>query len=104
MSRPTRDTAVVKANGAVDLGPAPRLWEMLSQRLHGSGTKVIVNLSELEFFGTTGIRVLERAQLLAEETHTLLFVFPGECRSARRLLDLREGEDLHVLSAHIGDP
>ncbi|RSN63625.1 anti-sigma factor antagonist [Amycolatopsis sp. WAC 04182] len=97
MSRPTTGTAVVKANGVVDLGTAPRLWEMLSQRLHGSGTKVILNLSELEFFGATGIRVLERAQLLAEEKHTLLFIFPGECRCARRLLDLRDGENLNVL-------
>ncbi|MBE1577896.1 STAS domain-containing protein [Amycolatopsis roodepoortensis] len=97
VSRPTRGTAVVKANGAVDLGTAPRLWEMLSQRLHGSGTKVILNLSEVEFFGATGIRVLERAQLLAEESSTLLFVFPGECRSARRLLDLRDGQDLNIL-------
>lgn len=88
---------MVKANGEVDLGTAPRLWDMLSQRLNGCGTKVILNLSELEFFGTTGMRVLERAHLLAEETHTLLFIFPGECRSARRLLDLRDSEDLHVL-------
>ncbi|WET82395.1 STAS domain-containing protein [Amycolatopsis sp. QT-25] len=95
MSRPAKGTAVVQANGEVDLGTAPRLWEMLSQRLHGSGTKLILDLSELEFFGVPGVRVLERAQLLAQETGTLLFVFPGECRSARRLLDLREG--LHVL-------
>ncbi|EME60867.1 STAS domain-containing protein [Amycolatopsis decaplanina] len=97
MSRPTKGTAVVKANGEVDLGTAPRLWDMLSQRLHGSGTTVIVNLSELEFFGATGVRVLERAQLLAEDRHTLLFVFPGECRSARRMLDLCDREALHVL-------
>lgn len=91
VSRPTRETAVVKANGEVDLATAPRLWEMLDQRLHGSGTRLILNLSELEFFGVPGVRVLERAQLLAEDTGTQLFVFPGECRSARRLLDLCDG-------------
>lgn len=97
VSRPTRGTAVVKANGEVDLGTGPRLWDMLSQRLHGSGTTLILNLSELEFFGATGIRVLERAQLLAEDHHTSLFVFPGECRSARRMLGLCEGNGLHTL-------
>ncbi|UMP03550.1 STAS domain-containing protein [Amycolatopsis sp. EV170708-02-1] len=84
-------------NGEVDLGTAPRLWDMLDQRLHGSGTTVIVNLSELEFFGVTGIRTLERAQLLAEETGTDLFVFAGECRSACRLLGLCQNGGLRVL-------
>ncbi|MFI0798091.1 STAS domain-containing protein [Amycolatopsis lurida] len=97
VSRPTKGTAVVKANGEIDLGTAPPLWDMLAQRLHSSGTTLILNLSELEFFGATGIRVLERAQLLAEDSHTRLFVFPGECRSARRMLDLCEGGGLHTL-------
>lgn len=97
VSRPTRGTTVVKMNGEVDLGTAPHLWEMLDQRLHGSGTTVIVNLSELEFFGVTGIRALERAQLLADETGTNLFVFAGECRSACRLFGLCESGTLHVL-------
>ncbi|MFJ8915815.1 STAS domain-containing protein [Amycolatopsis sp. NPDC102389] len=97
VSRPTKGTTVVKMNGEVDLGTAPRLWEMLDQRLHGSGTTVIVNLSELDFFGVTGIRALERAQLLADETGTDLFIFAGECRSARRLLGLCEGGCLKVL-------
>ncbi|OXM44835.1 STAS domain-containing protein [Amycolatopsis alba] len=97
MSRPTKGTTVVKANGEVDLGTGPRLWDMLNQRLQGHGATLIVNLSELDFFGTTGIRVLERAQLLADDTGTLLFVFPGECRSARRMLDLHDGEGLHTL-------
>lgn len=97
VSRPAKGTAVVKANGEVDLGTSPRLWEMLAQRLHGSGTTLILNLSELEFFGATGVRVLERAQLLAEDSHTRLFVFPGECRSARRMLGLCEDGKLHTL-------
>ncbi|WP_233594705.1 STAS domain-containing protein [Amycolatopsis sp. WAC 04169] len=97
VSRPTRETTVVKMNGQVDLGTAPRLWEMLDQRLHGSGTTVIVNLSELEFFGVSGIRALERAQLLADETGTDLFIFAGECRSACRLLGLCPSGTLHVL-------
>ncbi|MGK4591850.1 STAS domain-containing protein [Amycolatopsis sp. w19] len=97
VSRPIKGTTVVKMNGEVDLGTAPRLWEMLDQRLHGSGTTVIVNLSELEFFGVTGIRTLERAQLLADETGTDLLVFAGECRSACRLLGLCESGTLHVL-------
>ncbi|OOC08312.1 hypothetical protein B0293_03410 [Amycolatopsis azurea DSM 43854] len=97
VSRPTKGTAVITANGAVDLGTAPRFWDMLNQRLHGHGATLIVNLSDLDFFGVTGIRVLERAQLLADDTGTLLFVFPGECRSARRLLDLYDGAGLHSL-------
>ncbi|MFC3453841.1 STAS domain-containing protein [Amycolatopsis speibonae] len=97
VSRPTKGTAVVKANGEVDLGTAPRLWDMLSQRLHGHGATLIVNLSELDFFGAAGIRVLQRTQLLADDAGTLLFIFPGECHSARRMLDLYDGEGLHVL-------
>lgn len=96
VSRPAKGTAVVKANGEIDLGTAPRLWEMLSERLHGHGARLIVDLSELDFFGVAGFRVLERAQLLAEETGTLFFVLPGECRSARRLLDLYDEDGLRT--------
>ncbi|WP_328701397.1 STAS domain-containing protein [Amycolatopsis pittospori] len=102
VSRPAKGTAVVKVNGEIDLDTAPRLWEMLSERLHGRGAKLIVNLSEVEFFGATGIRVLQRAQLLADETGTLLFVFPGESRSARRMLDLYDGEGLRALASTRG--
>jgi anti-sigma B factor antagonist len=95
--RPNSRTVVVEADGDVDLGTAPRLWEMLSARLHGGTAKVIVNLSEVEFFGVTGLRVLQRAQLLADETGTLLFVFSGESRSVRRMLDLYDGDGLKSL-------
>ncbi|WP_410659420.1 STAS domain-containing protein [Amycolatopsis sp. lyj-112] len=97
VSRPAKGTAVVKVSGEVDLGTAPRLWQMLSERLHGHGAKLIVNLSELDFFGVAGFRVLERAQLLADERGTLLFIHPGECRSARRMLDLYDGDGLRTL-------
>ncbi|MBB5857425.1 STAS domain-containing protein [Amycolatopsis umgeniensis] len=97
VSRPVRETAIVEVHGDIDLGTAPRLWEMLSERLHGHGAKLIVNLSEVDFFGVTGIRVLQRAQLLADETGTALYVFPGESRCARRMLDLYDGEGLHAL-------
>ena len=97
VSRPSSRTAVVKAEGDVDLGTAPRLWEMLSARLHGGGVKMIVDLSEIDFFGVAGLGVLQRAQLLADETGTLLFVFPGESRAVCRMLDLYDGDGLRSL-------
>lgn len=85
-------TAVVKADGAVDLATAPRLWEMLSARLQSAGAKVIVDLSEIDFFGVAGLGVLQRAQLLANEIGSLLFVFPGESRSVLRMLGFYDGD------------
>lgn len=96
VSRPSSRTVVVEARGDVDLATAPRLWEMLSARLRG-GVKVIVKLSEVDFFGVAGLGVLERAQLLADETGALFFVFPGQSRSVRRMLDLYEGDGLRTL-------
>ncbi|MEV6909055.1 STAS domain-containing protein [Amycolatopsis sp. NPDC051071] len=92
VNRPAKGTAVVEANGEVDLGTAPRLWEMLNERLRGHGARLVVDLSQVEFFGTTGLCVLRRARLLADETGTLFLVFPGESRSVRRMLDLYGGD------------
>ncbi len=82
---------MVKVSGEVDLETAPHLWDMLNTRLHGGGTKLVVNLADVDFFGATGLRILQRARLLADETGTRLLVSPGESRSARRMLALGEG-------------
>ncbi|ANN17063.1 hypothetical protein SD37_16355 [Amycolatopsis orientalis] len=95
--RPTRGTAVVEVGGEVDLGTAPRLWELLSERPHGNGAKLIVDLSEVGFFGAAGVRVLQRAHLLGDETGTRFYVFPGACCSVRRLLDLCDDVTLRTL-------
>lgn len=88
---------MVKVEGDIDLSTCPRLWEMLNARLHGEGAKLIIDLSEVAFFGVSGLGVLQRAQLLADETGTLLFVFAGESRSVRRMLGLYDGVGLRSL-------
>jgi anti-anti-sigma factor len=86
VERPTELSVTVLVAGELDLHTAPRLRELLTQRLHGAVSAVTVDLSEVTFLGMAGVRVLCEAHLLAEQQAVELQIAIGGSRSARRAL------------------
>ena len=74
----TGDRTVITVGGELDLATAPRLEEALLPPLDG-GAAVALDLRELEFMDSTGVRVIVAAHLSSQEHDGALTVcaIPG---------------------------
>ncbi|GAA4834043.1 hypothetical protein GCM10025787_12120 [Saccharopolyspora rosea] len=91
VDRPDHDTTVVAASGEVDAAAVPRLRELLD-RICSDGTRtMVVDLSEVTFFGSDGLEWLCEAQQRAGARAMALCLVPG--RQVDRLLHLVREED-----------
>ena len=86
----TRDVAVVRVHGEVDLAAAPMLREVLLPVLEHQTGPVVVDLSEVPFMDSTGVHVL---------VATLRRLEPQNRRLA---IACREGGQVHRLLALVG--
>ncbi|HEV2777810.1 MAG TPA: STAS domain-containing protein [Actinophytocola sp.] len=87
VDRPGRGLVVVAVSGEVDALTAPRLEEMLTNRLRGSIGSLIVNLTDVTFLGTAGLTVLLRARLRAEVGGVGFWIVTGQSQSVLRALE-----------------
>jgi anti-sigma B factor antagonist len=86
--RPNTRSVVIEISGALDLVSAPRLAELLTCRLRSAVTRMVIDLSEVSFVSSAGVRVLARAQLLARQLGVNLSIDAGVPRPATRALDI----------------
>ena len=85
--RPLRGAPCVALAGELDIAEVPRLEQALDGAIADSAGAFAVDLSELEFLDSSGIRLLLRARaLLGREDRTLLLICPhGPVRKAIEL-------------------
>ncbi|GAB2671148.1 hypothetical protein GCM10027271_34480 [Saccharopolyspora gloriosae] len=78
VQRPDPGVVVVRVGGEIDLSSAPRLAELVRQRLTAATLRaVVLDLSEVTFFGSAGLELLLHAQRRAEGRRTPLYVVFG---------------------------
>jgi anti-anti-sigma factor len=65
-SMPRGDALIVKAFGEIDLAAAEHLEQEVQWALSGRATTVLIDLTEVWFIDSTGLRVLVAAAKLAE--------------------------------------
>jgi anti-anti-sigma factor len=83
-----RDGATIVAfHGELDLDEAPLAREALDDALGRGGDAVTVDLRDVTFLGSTGVRILIDAQAAAQARGCRLRVVQGE-GPARRLIEL----------------
>jgi anti-anti-sigma factor len=82
------DAIVVEVTGEIDLCTAVGLEATLCEHVRARPGALRVDLGEVAFLGTVGIRALMRAHLLAEALGVHFVVDPGESRAAVRALAL----------------
>jgi anti-sigma B factor antagonist len=66
---------VVLVQGELDLATAPQLEEVVTERL-AAGDEVVLDLRELAFMDSTGLRVLVRAHASVADERRFLVVRP----------------------------
>lgn len=92
--RTEADGVILSIRGEIDIASAPAL----ERELHGAERpllgRIVLDLAELDFIDSTGIRVLLNAQKRAESNGHLLFI-TNVPASAERLFTLT-GLDAHL--------
>ncbi|MBB4689133.1 STAS domain-containing protein [Amycolatopsis jiangsuensis] len=84
--RPTSDTVVLRVGGDVDYASTPRLHQQLQDRLHGTISTLVIDLTDVSFLGSAGLRALELAYLLGRERGVRVSVRPPAAPTVRRVI------------------
>jgi len=85
---PAPHAVLVTARGDLDSATADDLAALLSDRLWAAPEQLVVDLSEVDFLGVAGVRVLLHAALQAEQSGTGLLVVTGTRPAVRRALQV----------------
>ena len=99
-SWPAPHAVLVTARGDLDSATAGELATLLADRLWATPESLVVDLSEVDFLGVAGVRVLLHAALQAEQNGTRLLVVTGPNPTLRRALRVTEADRRLRLSAH----
>lgn len=83
---PVPHAVLVTARGDLDSATAGDLATLLSDRLWATPEQLVVDLSEVDFLGVAGVRVLLHAALQAAQGGTGLVVVTGTNPLVRRAL------------------
>ncbi|HSC74534.1 MAG TPA: STAS domain-containing protein [Gaiellaceae bacterium] len=86
------DACVVKLAGELDLYNAPRLRDALAEACKDAPSRVVVDLSEVEFIDSTALGVLIEARTRLDNRRAFLLAAPG--LETRRALEI-SGLDRH---------
>jgi anti-anti-sigma factor len=89
---PAPHAVLVTARGDLDSATAGDLATLLSDRLWATPERLVVDLSEVDFLGVAGIRVLLHAGLQAGQGGTELLVVTGTNPMVRRALQVTEAD------------
>ncbi|MDQ3403307.1 MAG: STAS domain-containing protein [Actinomycetota bacterium] len=93
------DSVVISVVGEVDLATAPRLERSLDEALGRSGvTEVKVDLSQVEFMDSAGLRVLVAALRKAKDNGQSLILHRPHDR-VRRIIEITGLSDVFGLAA-----
>ncbi|MFB9684396.1 STAS domain-containing protein [Amycolatopsis plumensis] len=85
---PAPHAVLVTARGDLDSATAGDLAALLSDRLWATPERLVVDLSEVDFLGVAGVRVLLHAALQADQAGTELLVVTGTNPMVRRALQV----------------
>lgn len=83
---------LVTVRGALDTATAGDLAALVSERLRAAPERLVLDLSEVDFLGVAGVRVLLRTALQAEQSGTELLVVAGTNPMVRRALRVTEAD------------
>src|SRR3954453_6381035 len=96
------DAAVVVPSGELDLATAPALEEALGHAFDGGTDRVVLDLRELEFIDSSGLRTLLTARRQSEEAGAQFSLVAGhrgldrtlEIAGVRKVFDWTLAEEL----------
>ena len=95
MTVPSFDLRVVRTDrrmhiapcGELDIATAPQLEQAVSEATAGAVSELVLDLRELTFMDSTGLRALAQANVKAEQAGTELSIWRGP-RQIERVLEI----------------
>ena len=84
---PRGEAAVVVPTGELDLATAPALEAALARAFEAPGSRVVLDLRELEFIDSSGLRTLLTARKQAEDAGARFSLIAGH-RGLERTLEI----------------
>lgn len=100
VARPAPDCVVITVLGEIDLVTAPELTTALEDYLDGTPC-VVVDLTDVTFFGSLGLATLVRLTALAESTGVRLALVPGPL--VARTMELTRTTDIFTAYDSVAD-
>jgi anti-sigma B factor antagonist len=97
--RREQDRAVLSLHGELDLASAPLLQGEIEDSEVAAAAIVVLDLQELEFIDSTGLRVLLSAQERSRERGQEFAITPGSPQVRRLLSITRVDEHLRVIAS-----
>lgn len=75
--QPDRERVIVSFSGELDIASVPQAWTTLEELLEAGFSKVTVDLRDLTFLDSTGLRLLVSASRMADELGCELTLVAG---------------------------
>ncbi|WP_329048003.1 STAS domain-containing protein [Amycolatopsis sp. NBC_01488] len=101
---PAPHAVLITARGALDSATAADLAALVSDRLWAVPERLTLDLSEVDFLGVAGVRVLLHAALQAEQNGTELLVVTGTSTMVRRALQVTEADRRLTIATRRPEP
>jgi anti-anti-sigma factor len=99
-SRPTPNCVVLAVLGEIDLVTVPGLEAAIAEHV-AAAPSLVIDLSEVTFFGSIGLAAIMRAMTLADERGTRLMLVTGD--RVRRTMELTKTADLFTMLDSVED-
>jgi anti-sigma B factor antagonist len=97
--RVEKDRLVLCLSGELDLANAPSLQSEIESSAVADAAMVVLDLQQLEFVDSTGLRVLLAAHELAQERGQEFAITPGSPQVQRLLSITRVNEHLRTIAS-----
>jgi anti-sigma B factor antagonist len=94
-----RDTTVIKLHGELDLASAPAFTAELEETRSQDQSAIVIDLTELEFMDSTGLRSILIAHERCEQNGRRFALIPGGRQVARMLEIARVEDHLNLISS-----
>lgn len=100
-ARPTPDCVVLSVSGEIDLATAPELESTMLSELTARPARMVLDLSDVLFFGSLGLAALIRAASTAEEHQVRLALVAG--RVVRRTMELTRTDRMFAMYVTVAE-
>jgi anti-sigma B factor antagonist len=88
------DSVTIALSGEIDLATAPRLDAAIREVESGGSTALVVDMSELTFLDSSGLRVLLQASVRARQDGDRLSFIPSTNAAVNRLIEMTGTREL----------
>jgi len=97
--RSEQDRVVLSLHGELDLASAPLLQDEIESAEAEDATLVVLDLDDLEFIDSTGLRIILSAHERSQERGQMLALTRGSQQVQRLMSITRAGEHLRIIES-----